>query len=474
MGVTVAQDTVMCFGIGVAANLGAAGSAPLRLEAQRLARNGFLASWLPVTTVLLLAWPDWSWWYWSGVEDKVGMALVLGVGLEVGAFWLGQRFSTGWSPPVLRRILLAVALTYVCLLVFPWALYSKVGSAEQYHAGAAVPLWENGWLLVTLVVGGAWMIGVLAATAARLYRMGALVLSLLLCAPLMLSACGQENDRFEAALSGRHLPRDSPAAPSVKAPVLSLAVSHDAEAIFRGWSVARRNELGVPMPEFIIRDEGQVITSLIDGRVDAALLHRRANGAEERYSRGDGLVARSSLSYEVLGYSSVVLVAHPENPIDVVALDRALEMLTGGVKDWAQVGNFEGPLHLYGGERSASTYVETQQLLDGTLFSERLQTMPSDKGVAGAVASDPLGLGLGSASSTTGVKVLGIRSPDGQVRKHLPLSIHEPESELRRQLYLVTPGEVPPMVAAFRKYALSKSGLAIAELNSYVVEQQEQ
>ena len=184
---TVAQDTVICFGIGVAANLGASGSVQVRVEAERLARNGFLASWLPFTAVLLLAWPDWSWWYWSGVEDRVGLAFVLGVVLEVAGFWLGGRVSRGRSPPVLKRMLLATALVYVSLLILPWPWYSHVGSAEQFRAGAAVPLWKHWSLLATLVVGGAWMFAVLAATAVRLYKMGAVSLSLLLFHSLSLS-----------------------------------------------------------------------------------------------------------------------------------------------------------------------------------------------------------------------------------------------------------------------------------------------
>ena len=53
---TVAQDTMMCLGIGVAANLGINSTGPLKLQAQKVIRNGFLASWLPFTAALLLAW----------------------------------------------------------------------------------------------------------------------------------------------------------------------------------------------------------------------------------------------------------------------------------------------------------------------------------------------------------------------------------------------------------------------------------
>ena len=181
-------------------------------------------------------------------------------------------------------------------------------------------------------------------------------------------------------------------------------------------------------------------------------------------------MARTTLSSESLARCAVVLLVHPENPVAAISVDKAVEMLSGEVRDWAQVGAFEGRMQLYAGERSASSYVATEELLDGTPFSDRLQTMPSDKGVSGAVASDPFGLGLGSASSVEGVKVLGIRGQDGRERRHLPLDPADPGSMLSRNLYLVSRGAPGIQVAELKAYALSKSGVAIAELNSYVVE----
>jgi len=400
------------------------------------------------------------------------MALVLAVVLEVGGFWLGARVSNGRGPPAIKRILLAVGLVYVCLLVFPWPYYSHVGSAEQFRAAAAVPLWEHWPLLITLVVGGAWMFGVLAATALRLYKMGAVTLSLLLCAPLLLSACSGPDYTPQTTVSMQRQLRDARAsAMSERKPApLRLAVSHDAESIVRSWTAGRESELGLPAPDLLVRDEGQTITALIDGRVDAALLHRMPNAAEERYSRGDGLVARMTLSYESVARCAVVLLVHPENPVKAVSVDKAIQMLSGEVRDWAQVGALEGRVQLYAGERSASSYIATEELLNGATFSARMQTMPSDKGVTGAVASEVNGLGLGSASSVEGVRILGIRGVDGKVRRYLPLDPMEPESILSRQLYLVSRGEPSAEVVKLKEYATSKSGVAIAELNSYVVE----
>jgi len=469
---TVAQDTVMCFGIGVAANLGASGTGALRLEAQKIARNGFLASWLPFTTALLVAWPDWSWWYWSGVEDRVGLALVLGIGLEVGGFFAGRRLASGLSPPVIGRVLAAVALIYLCSLIVPWQWYSHVGTAEQFRADAAIPLWRHVPLLITLVVGGAWMFSILGLTVLKLWKMGTVSLSVLLCVSLSVVACGPSDSEVLRAHSVKRtsVQQNSPSVTKRPGHVV-LAISHDAEAIVRGWSTARHHQLGVPMPELLVRDEGQAITALIDGRVEAAILHRLPNDAEERYSRGDGLVARTTLSSEPLARSAIVLIAHSENPIDSVPIDRAVDLLTGEARDWAQVGMFEGQVHLYAGERSASSFVAIEGMLQGVAVSERVQTMPSDRGVTRAVSSDPLGLGLGSSSSAGGVKTLAIVGTDDKKRMYLPEDVDDPDSMLYRNLYLVTRGALNANLVAFAEYARSKPGVAIAELNSYVVGQ---
>ena len=185
-------------------------------------------------------------------------------------------------------------------------------------------------------------------------------------------------------------------------------------------------------------------------------------------------MARTTLSAEPIAHSAVVLVVHPESPFEQISIEKALGILSGEVHDWAQVGELEGRVQLYAGERSASTYVATEELLDGTPFSERMQTMPSDTGVSGAVGSDRLGVGLGSASSAQGVKTLGIRGVDGKVRPYLPSDPGVPDSVLQRYLYLVVRGEPDAKISSLRDYALSKSGVAIGELNSYVVEQSQQ
>ena len=466
---TVAQDTVMCLGFGVAANLGASGGRALKAEAEKLSRNGFLASWVPFSTALLLAWPDWSWWYWEPVEGRVGVALVLALFLEVGAFFLGRRAARGLSPAAIGRVMLALALIYVVLLVYPWQWYSYVGTTEQFRAGATVRLWQHIPLLVTLVVGATWMFSILGLTVAKLWKMGAVSMTMLALAPLLLSGCGPSS---EDVLAGRV--RSAPPenfGPVQQVDVLKLAISHDAETIVRGWVTARHHDSGAAIPDLSVRDEGQAITALVDGRVDAAILHRPPNDAEESYSRGDGLVARTTLIWESMARCAVVLMVHPENPITTVPVDRALEMLSGEVRDWAQLGSYEGQVQLYAGERSASSYVAAEVFLDGLSFSERLQTMPSDKGVVRAVATDPLGLGLGSATNTGEVRVLGIKGTDGRRRMFLPREMGSPESMLARELYLITRGKLSPELKGLRDYAMSKAGVAIAELNSYVVEQ---
>ena len=185
-------------------------------------------------------------------------------------------------------------------------------------------------------------------------------------------------------------------------------------------------------------------------------------------------MARTTLSWEPLARCAVVLITHMENPINAVPLDRAIDLLTGKVRDWAQLGSFAGPVHLYAGDRSASSFVAAEGILEGASISERVQTMPSDLGVTRAVSSDPVGLGLGSSSSVAGVKTLAVVGIDGKRRMYLPEDLAAPESMLFRNLYVITRGNPGAAMSSLRDYALSKSGVAIAELNSYVVEQTQQ
>ncbi len=166
---TVPQDATLCFGLGMAAHLAYAAGPSLDSAATKRAVATFAAGWVPLTTVLLVGWPDWSWWYWDALAGRTDLALIFGLILEVGGFALGLKTTQALSPPARLKGLAVLGGVYTLLLVLPWSRYSRVGSHAQFEIGEAPWLWEALDLMGVLAVGGMWFVGVTAYGAWSIY-----------------------------------------------------------------------------------------------------------------------------------------------------------------------------------------------------------------------------------------------------------------------------------------------------------------
>lgn len=164
---TVPQDAVLCATLGVAAHLASHGGPQLSRSGRRVLAAGFLAGWVPLTAVLLIRWPDWSWWYWEPMQGNPARAFGVGATLEVAAFFVALRATRALRPAARMKLLAGLGLLYGTLLVLPWGLWGQVGTAAEHAAGTAPYVWEATDLMLTLGLGGAWMAAILALAVRR-------------------------------------------------------------------------------------------------------------------------------------------------------------------------------------------------------------------------------------------------------------------------------------------------------------------
>jgi ABC-type phosphate transport system substrate-binding protein len=273
----------------------------------------------------------------------------------------------------------------------------------------------------------------------------------LLLLPLMMIGCG-----------GKEEPPPPPPPPEP----LVLAVCHDAETLATRWRRARL-DAGGPDVDMSFTDEAMALAAVIEGRADAALVQRRATEAEQRYAAGDDLVARVPLDYVVLARVPVTLLVHESNPVEVIERSQAGRLLSGALREWGPIGGPAGEVNLYGREAStAGTALVRHHLLGGGEASPVLRSLPSDEAVAGAVASDLLGFGVGGPLAR-GVRSVALR--DGEVLL-LPggSTASGREWPMIRELLLVTQGDVDPKVIEFVGHARSETGRALAEQSGYL------
>jgi ABC-type phosphate transport system substrate-binding protein len=277
-----------------------------------------------------------------------------------------------------------------------------------------------------------------------------LLLTLLLTLPLV--GCGSE--------------AEPPAVEPAPSP-LRLAAAHDAEELVTRWRRARR-EADLGDTEVTVTEESLALAAVIEGTAEAALVHRRATAAEERYAVGDELVPGPPLRYQSLGQVPVTLLIHAGNPVEVLDAEDAARLLTGSLREWDPVGGPSGEVSLYGRDPSTATSaLLTREVLDGMAASPLIKALPSDRAVARAVASDLLGLGVGGGPVRRGVKEVALRD-GGELLMPGGRTASGRDWPMLRELLLVTQGEPGSRAQAFVDYARSKQGRLIAEQSGYV------
>lgn len=212
-----------------------------------------------------------------------------------------------------------------------------------------------------------------------------------------------------------------------------------------------------------VTGEALAINAVIEGRAQAALVHRRATEAEVRYAAGVDLVPRPELRYLTLARAPVGLLVHASNPVDAMDLSDLRRLLLGSLREWDAVGGPAGEVVLYGREPDTATAaLLRERILGGADPSPLHGALPSDAAVARAVASDPLGLGVGGSPFGEAVRELSLRD-GGELLMPRGASASGREWPMIRDLLFVTQGEPDPRSLAFADFALSRAGRAIAE-----------
>lgn len=262
--------------------------------------------------------------------------------------------------------------------------------------------------------------------------------------------------------------REEPPAPQPEPlPPVRLAVSHDVGLLVERWTRALADDLPVDL-SVDITAAGLAYTAVLDGTAHAALVHRRANPAEQRRAAGDDLIAGEGLSYRELGSTPVTLVVHDENPVEVVSVAQAAGLLSGVVESWGEVGGTAVGVERFVRERNTATW----QVLDtwlGPTSPAPGQSLPDAAAVGTAVRATPGGLGTGGGTTAPGTRFLGLRLEGGELVMPLSGTVSGAGWPLERPLLLVTRGRPSPAVEAWVARISTPEGRALAEQNGYIL-----
>lgn len=215
---------------------------------------------------------------------------------------------------------------------------------------------------------------------------------------------------------------------------------------------------------------GTGIASLINGTTDICSSSRSLKEKELDLLRKANItpleipVARDGL----------VLIVHPENPINQLTTEQLRLIFTGKIKNWQEVGGPNQPIQVMSRESSSGTFVFFQEhVMNKEDYTPAARLLPGTSALVQAVAADRWTIayvGLGFAEEAHGkVKALAIQSP-GQSAAVLPSeeTIKAGSYAISRPLFFYTNGAPQGANKEFVDFCLSPTGQNIVRKAGYV------
>jgi phosphate transport system substrate-binding protein len=215
---------------------------------------------------------------------------------------------------------------------------------------------------------------------------------------------------------------------------------------------------------------GTGITALINGTTDICAASR---GMKEKELK---LAAEKKISPVEISVArdGIVLIVHPENPVNGLTIDQLRLIYTGKVTNWKEVGGADTPILLLSRESSSGTFVFFQEhVLNKEDFSASARLLPGTSALVQAVAADRGAIayvGLGFAAEGKGkIKTLGVQA-SGQDNPVVPSeeTVRSGAYAVSRPLFFYTNGAPKDTTKQFIDFCLSPAGQKIVRETGYV------
>jgi phosphate transport system substrate-binding protein len=217
-----------------------------------------------------------------------------------------------------------------------------------------------------------------------------------------------------------------------------------------------------PQAQFTL-DSGtsrNAVGALFAAEADMAIITRELTDDERRAATAGGL--------ELEGYrfarSALVVVVHPSNPVENLALDDLRRVYGGTVTRWSELGGGDGlvrPLTQAPASDAAEFFVEEVLATEGE--QPRAEVVADDSAVVAAVARDPRAVGYVSlGTATEGVRAMRLASWTGLPYWKPDLeAVYRGDYPLTRYYNMYVRAGGPPLANGFITFVTSFDGQKI-------------
>lgn len=238
------------------------------------------------------------------------------------------------------------------------------------------------------------------------------------------------------------LPVNTPLPPPA---VQKIGLSSSAAALAELVAEPFAGQSNLASPQFILANNATLFADLVAGQLDAILVHH--------------IPAGSPGWFNPVALDGLVIVVHPDNPVENLSLGEVQALFNGRITNWSTLGGPDQPVNLVSREQGAGTRAILQQrVLAEQRISINALIQPDDSSLLAAVAADPLAIGysmMGTAVSAN-VKRLTI---DGIAPT--PATTADQTYPLTVPLYFLSPTEPQGELRAFLAWLQSENGQVV-------------
>lgn len=194
---------------------------------------------------------------------------------------------------------------------------------------------------------------------------------------------------------------------------------------------------------------GVGIKQVTEGLVDIANAGRAPK--KDEIERGD-------LKSFVFAMDGIAVIVNNNSDIKNLSTEQLMDIFTGKVKSFKDLGLKGGKINLYVRDASSGTMeVFTNEGIKNAQISQDAKVVASNAAMKTAVLSDKNGIGFisfGTVDDSVKAICIDNRCPSNE-------TILNSEYHISRGLYMVTKGEPKPLAKAFIDYMKSNSGAEI-------------
>ncbi|MCY1414488.1 Phosphate-binding protein PstS precursor [compost metagenome] len=214
-------------------------------------------------------------------------------------------------------------------------------------------------------------------------------------------------------------------------------------------------------------------SALASGQADLAASSRPIKDCElvALDAHGD---LQSPEAEQVIAIDGVVIIVHPDNPLQQLDTAQLAAIFSGQIKTWEQLGAGRGPIHLYARDERSGTFDTFRTLIldpQGQRLSAHAERLEASEELSRRVSQNRLAIGFIGLPYVHKSKALAIRDGDSQAMLPTQALIASEDYPLSRRLYFyLPPDNRNPWAETLMRFTQSDQGQDLVAASGFVAQ----